>query len=125
MTETLPDRRARFLLDPGRAAVLRTLANPLQDAPLRVRRLGLPLAVAMWSREGRSGLVDLLANWLFDQWGMLGNYPVPQDVAAMLDELMDIAQTAPALRSALEVEAEALLQAAKILSAALTGRHHG
>lgn len=124
MIPSLPDRRARFLLDAERADILKELADSLKDAPLRVRRLGLPLAVAMWSQNGPD-LVELLARWLFDGWGMFGGYAVPQGAVAMLRQLMEVEKDSPALRSALEVEAEEILQAAKVLSAALTGGQDG
>lgn len=122
--ERLSDRRARFLMQAPHRQDLEKLVEPLKDAPLRVRRLGLPLAVAMWSREGHDALIRLLAQWLFDQWGMLPNYSVPQAGAPMVRMLTTVADEAPAVRSALEVEAEEFLQAAKLLSSALAGGRH-
>ncbi|NOY25477.1 MAG: hypothetical protein GXP62_06345 [Oligoflexia bacterium] len=124
MNASLPDSRARFLLDTTRVGKLKKLVDPLKDAPLRVRRLGLPLAVATWSREGHDRLVQLLADWLFTKWGMLEG-AVPQGAPAFLDRLMDEDESSPTLRSAMEIEAEELLQAAKLISGALTGDTDG
>ena len=77
MNTNLPNARATFLLESGRADVLKKLVDPLKDAPLRMRRLGLPLAVATWSREGHDLLVQILSDWLFAEWKMLGPGPCP------------------------------------------------
>ncbi len=125
MSRALPDARASFLLHEDRVGYVKKLVDPLKDAPLRVRRLGLPLAVATWSREGHDRLVRLLAEWLFKEWGMVRAGSVPQGAASFLDRLMDEDESSPALRSAMEVEAEELLQAAKLISGALTGVTNG
>ena len=124
MSHSLPDSRARFLLHDQRIHKVERLVDTLKDAPLRVRRLGLPLAVATWSREGADDLVKLLAEWLFAGWGMVDAAPVPQGAPSFLNRLMDEHQSSPALRSAMEMEAEEFLQAAKLISGALTGNTH-
>jgi hypothetical protein len=125
MTRDLANERARFLLDAARVDRVKRLVDPLKDAPLRLRRLGLPVAVATWSREGHDALIRILADWLFEGWGMLEQGTVPQGSVALLDRLVMIDEKAPLLRSAAEVEAEQLLQTAKVLAAALTGESHG
>ena len=125
MSRALPDARAEFLLADTRVDVVKKFVEPLKDAPLRVRRLGLPLAVATWSREGHDGLIRLLAEWLFKEWGMVSSGSVPQGAPSFLDRLMDEDESSPALRSAMEIEAEELLQAAKLISGALTGNTDG
>ncbi len=121
MSLDLREARARFLLDARRVDGIRRLVDPLKDAPLRIRRLGLSLSVATWSREGRNELNQLLADWLFSGWGMLNSGGVPQNVVAMINRLMEIEDQASLLRSAMEIEAEHFLQTAKVISAALTG----
>ncbi len=125
MSRALPDARAAFLLAEERIEIVKKLVDPLKDAPLRVRRLGLPLAVATWSREGHDRLVRLLSTWLFEEWGAVEGGSVPQGAPSFLDRLMDEEVSSPALRSAMELEAEELLQAAKLISGALTGNTDG
>ena len=114
--------RARFLM--GNAGSLRDskTAESLKDAPLRVRRMGLPLAVATWSREGNDKLIELLAKWLFKSWGAIAATGVPDSPVAFLNKIQDLDAIDPRNVSALEREAEELLQAAKLLSGAYTGR---
>jgi len=125
MIRSLPAARAKFLLASDRARTLDNLAEPLKDAPMRVRRLGLPLAVAVWSRQGHDELVELLSNWLFSEWGALEGHSIPQGAGPMLQELMTVEQQSPTLRSAMEIEAEELLQVAKLLSDARSSERHG
>ena len=113
--------RAKFLMEHEEDLRKSRTADALNDAPLRLRRLGLPLAVATWSREGRRELISLLAEWLFRSWGALGVQAVPETAAALLQKVQDLRETQPMV-SAMELEAERFLQAAKLLSGAYTGK---
>jgi hypothetical protein len=105
------------------------VAERLQAAPMDVRRLGLPLALAGWEREGRAELVSLVAGWLFGGdggWGMAPAPPVaPRGAVALLKALEALERSDPGLRSAVETEAERILQAAKVLADAAIGRSGG
>jgi hypothetical protein len=126
--------RAHFVLN--RIDRLLQEAERLQSAPLAVRRLGLPLALATWERESRPALVELVRDWLYEPtdadppgWGMM---PVGEsagrDVVSLIKAFDELDQKYPRLRSAIEREAEELLQVAKVLVDAATGRkelYHG
>jgi hypothetical protein len=119
MRSDLRVERARFLLKEARRQ-LKDLEDQLKDAPLRIRRQGLPLALATWSHEGHDPLVQLVAKWLFEGWGVLEGRGAPQGTKPILDALIKLDAEAPALRSAAEREAELFLQAAKVLSSAVS-----
>jgi hypothetical protein len=82
--------RARFSMSHSAELKFPKTAEALKDAPLRVRRLGLPLALATWSREGNDKLIELLAEWLFDCWGALGSRAVPKTPVAFLNKIQDL-----------------------------------
>ena len=113
--------RARFSMSHSAELKFPKTAEALKDAPLRVRRLGLPLALATWSREGNDKLIELLAEWLFDCWGALGSRAVPKTPVAFLNKIQDLDDEDPFLVSAMESEAESFLQTAKLLSGAYKG----
>ena len=115
--------RARFLLKNGRREKLEALCESLKEAPIRVRRLGLLMSVAMWSCKNDEGINELLGKWLFDEWKMLERSGgAPTTAEAFIERLQEIDARSPLIRSAMEIEAEAFLQAAKVLASALTGR---
>jgi len=119
MTCDLRYDRCRYALD--HLAEFRTARDELKSAPMEVRRLGLPLAIATWARRpGSQRLVPLLATWLFQEWGMLSG-STPQTVRALLDSLEEAGRRAPLIRSAAELEAEELMQTAKVLTEGTEG----
>lgn len=123
MNADLRYERSRYVME--RLKTMEALADRLQSAPMEVRRLGLPLAVAGWDRARDTELVRLVAGWLYGRWGMLPSRPAPQDAVALLRALEEDDVTSGPARSAAEREAEELLQAAKVLSDAAANRTGG
>lgn len=115
MTRDLRYDRAAFVLK--RLDRIERLADRLKSAPMEVRRLGLLLAVAGWGRDLKTEpLTQFLADWLYNEWGLLPHRPTPQGSLALLRALDEDGTREPAARSAAEVEAEDLLQTAKVLT---------
>ncbi len=107
--------RSRFVLEHLRQ--FQSARDELKSAPMEVRRLGLPLAIAGWAQRPNSQrLVPLVSEWLFKDWGMLRAGSPPPTAVALLRALEELAKDAPMVRSAAEIEAEELLQAAKVLT---------
>lgn len=123
MTKDMRYQRSAYVM--ARLRVIEAMADRLQSAPLEVRRLGLPLAVAGWDRESKPELVRLVAEWLFGDWGMLPGRPVPQTAVALLGSLFEMDKANRGVMSVAEHEAEAVLQAAKVLAGAATTRTGG
>lgn len=115
--------RSRYVME--RMKTVEALADRLQSAPMEVRRLGLPLAVAGWDRSRDTELVRLVTGWLYGRWGLLPNRPLPQDAIALLRALEEDDVTSGPARSAAEREAEEVLQAAKVLADAAANRTGG
>lgn len=115
--------RSRYVME--RLKTVEPLADRLQSAPMEVRRMGLPLAVAGWDRSRDTELVRLVADWLYGRWGLLPARPVPQGAVALLRALEEDEITSGPARSAAEREAEELLQAAKVLADAAANRTGG
>lgn len=122
-TRDLRYARTAYVLE--RLRTVEAMADRLQAAPLEVRRLGLPLAVAGWDREGRPDLVRLVAEWLYGRWGMLPDRAVPETALALLQALEKDEITSSSARSAAEREAEEVLQAAKVIADAAARRSGG
>lgn len=116
MNADLRYERSRYVME--HLAAVEALADRLKSAPMEVRRLGLPLAVAGWDGSPDAELVRLVADWLYGRWGLLPDRPVPQGAVALLRALEEDGVTAGPARSAAEREAEELLQAAKVLAVA-------
>lgn len=123
MNADLRYERCRYVM--GRLKTVEAMADRLQSAPMEVRRLGLPLAVAGWDRSREPELVRLVSDWLYGRWGMLPARPAPQDAVALLLALEEDDVTNGPARSAAEREAEELLQAAKVLADAAANRTGG
>jgi hypothetical protein len=123
MTRDLRYARSAYVME--RLRVVEAMADRLQSAPMEVRRLGLPLAVAAWDRDRKPELVRLVAGWLYGGWGMLRGRAVPQDAVALLGALGEDEAAGGAVLSAAEREAEELMQAAKVLADAAVARSGG
>ncbi len=121
MTRDLRYARSAYAMRNLSTLKAERIAERLKSAPLEVRRLGLPLAVAGWDRENKPELVTLVAGWLYGEWGMLPQRAVPQSAVALLRALEEDDMTLSAVRSAAEIEAEEMLQAAKVLAGAAAG----
>lgn len=92
----------------------------LKDAPLMIRRMGLPLALAYWAKDGDQTLVLLISKWIFKHWKMITGKVPPQTLSSLLVTLEQLDNESRTLRSAVEIEAEQLLQTAKMISVAIT-----
>jgi hypothetical protein len=122
MTDSIRDlryERSKFVLQ--RLDQLRSerIAKKLESAPMEVRALGLLLAVARWDRDDLNAIAQLVADWLYNEWGLLPHRATPQGGLALLGALQNDAKTAPRIFSAAEIEAVQIVQTAKVVVGAL------
>ncbi|MCD4655088.1 hypothetical protein K8T06_14275 [bacterium] len=119
MRSNLKIERSNYLIKHINVLKDKNVLKILKDAPLMIRRMGLPMAIAYWAKDGDQKLTKLISNWIFQEWKMISGKIPPQKIEPFLQELKNIDRDSVMLRSAIEVETELLLQTAKIIAEAV------
>lgn len=126
--ESLRQARARFVLErlsslQKRSFDLEEVRQELQGAPVQIRANGLLLGLAAWERSQRPALdfmVDLVQDWIecFSASAFTAERPL-RSLRPLRDYFESLARLGRREVSALEHEAIAVLQCAKVLAEAV------